>query len=97
MLINELRHKVRTDLESPAENRRLGTGWISGVSALIGSIAGLCFVLCLRYPSVLTVPQIRAFYAHPAFRLGLHFLLIGAFVAAIVSLVLRTSKTLGFT
>jgi sterol desaturase/sphingolipid hydroxylase (fatty acid hydroxylase superfamily) len=97
MLINDLRKKVRTDLESPEEHRRFGTGWISGVAALICSVAGLCFVLCLRYPSVLTVPQIREFYAHPGFRLGLHFLLIAAFILAIVSLVLRTNKILGFT
>src|SRR2546423_1353534 len=97
MLINEVRKQVRAELESPPERRHLGTGWVSGVTALVASVAGLCFVLCLRYPSILTVPQIRTLYAHPAFRVGLHFLLIGAFTMAIISLVLRTSKILGFT
>ncbi len=97
MLINRVREKVRTELESPAEKRRLGTGWVSGVTALVCSVAGLCFVLCLRYPSILTVPQIRFLYANPLFRIGLHFLLISAFVLAIISLVLRTNKVLGFT
>lgn len=97
MLIQEVRQKVRADLESPAELRRWGTGWLSGVAALVAAAAGLFFVLCLRYPSMLTVPPLRAYYARAEFRLGLHVLLIGAFAAAIVSLVLRANKILGFT
>ncbi|HEX4792295.1 MAG TPA: sterol desaturase family protein [Humisphaera sp.] len=97
MLINRLRLKVRADLESPAEHRRFGSGWISGVAALIFSVAGMFFVLCLRYPSILTVPPLRDTYGQPGFRLGLHFLLIGAFALAAISLVLRSNKVLGFT
>ena len=41
------RKQVRAELESPAEKRHLGTGWVSGVTALVTSVAGLCFVLCL--------------------------------------------------
>lgn len=55
--------------------RRLGTGWVSGVAALVGGAAGLFLVLCLRHPG----------------------LLIGAFAAAVLSLVLRSNRTLGFT
>lgn len=97
MLINEVRKHVRADLESPAELRRIGTGWLSGVAALVAAIAGLFFVLCLRYPSFLSVPPARGLYAQPAFRLGLHFLLIGAFAFSILSLLLRANKVLGFT
>ncbi|HEY2584990.1 MAG TPA: sterol desaturase family protein [Tepidisphaeraceae bacterium] len=97
MLIQELRQKVRADLEAPPDLRQLGTGWVSGVAALVGAVAGLFFVLCLRYPAFLTVPPLRPHYAHPAFRLGLHFLLIGAFAAGILSLILRVNKILGFT
>ena len=96
MLINQLRTHVRADLESPPELRRLGTGWFSGVVALVAALSGLFFVLCLRYP-LLTVPPARSFYGQPAFRLTLHFVLIGAFALAILSLVLRTNKILGFT
>jgi sterol desaturase/sphingolipid hydroxylase (fatty acid hydroxylase superfamily) len=98
MLINKLRLKVRADLESPAEKRRLGTGWLSGTAALIAAIAGLVFVICIRHASLLTIPALRPYYDHPAFRLCLHFLLIGAFALACVSLVLRRSnRVLGFT
>ncbi|HEX8524479.1 MAG TPA: hypothetical protein VF669_19645, partial [Tepidisphaeraceae bacterium] len=97
MLINEVRQKVRADLESPPELRQWGTGWLSGAGALICAVAGLVFVVCLRHPNWLTVPQVRAYYQHPGFRLGLHLLLIGAFGLACISLVLRTNKVLGFT
>jgi hypothetical protein len=97
MLINDLRKKVRADLESPADQRRIGTGWLSGTIALVASLTGLFFVLCLRYPNLLTVPPLRAFYNQPAFRLSLHFLLIAAFAFAILSLVLRTNHILGFS
>lgn len=97
MLVNRVRAEVRADLESPPEMRRVGTGWLSGVAALICALAGLLFVLCLRYPGVLTVPQVRGYYEHPAFRLGLHLLLIAAFVLGCISLVLRVNKVLGFT
>jgi hypothetical protein len=92
MVVNEVRRRLRADLESPPELRRLGTGWLSGVAGLVAAVAGLCFVLCLRYPSVFTVPQIRGLDGLASFRPGLHFLLIAAFGLSVVSLVLRTSK-----
>src|SRR4051794_37197664 len=73
MLINDVRKKVRADLESPAEMRRVGTGWLSGVAGLVAGLAGLFLVLCLRYPGVLTVPQIRDVYHATWFRVVLHF------------------------
>src|SRR5882724_3505410 len=97
MLIDEARKKVRADLEAPPELRRFGTGWLSGVAALVAAVAGLFFVLCLRFPAWLTVPQIRGFYNSASFRVGLHFVLIAAFGLAIVSLVLRSNRVLGFT
>ena len=54
-MINQIRKKIRTDLESPAELRQFGSGWISGVIALIAAIAGLFFVLCLRFPTVFKI------------------------------------------
>lgn len=97
MLVGKLRQKVRGDLESPPEQRRLGTGWLSGVAALVASVAGLLFVLCLRFPGVLTIPQVRPYYDSPAFRLALHFLLIAAFTLGVLSVALRVNKVLGFT
>ena len=97
MIIGKIRKKIRTDLESPADQRKIGTGWLSGVAGLIGAIAGLIFVICLRHPSLLTIPQLRPFYNHPAFRLGMHLLLIASFIIACVSLMLRSNRILGFS
>ena len=96
-MASKIRRELRKDLESPAETRRFGAGWLSGVAGLIAGLAGLFFVLCLRFPGYLTMPAVRDFYDHPLFRLSLHLLLIGAFLSSIVSLSLRSNKILGFT
>ena len=89
--------KLGRELESPRDERRLGSGWISGTLAVVLSIAGLGGVLCLRYPQLLTVPEARSVYDERLIRLLLHLVLIGSFVLAIVSIVLRRQKVLGFT
>lgn len=38
------------DLESPVEARRFGSGWFTGFFALLLALAGLCFVMALRWP-----------------------------------------------
>lgn len=96
-MISKVRQTLRADLEAPAQHRHFGAGWISGVAALIAALAGLFFVLCLRFPATLTMPALRDYYDHTWFRLALHFLLIGAFLLSALSLVLRTNKILGFT
>ena len=97
MRLSEFRQALRADLESPADQHALGTGWLSGVAGLVAAVMGLIFVLCLRYPWLLTVPPLRDYYQNPFFRLGLHFLLIGAFVLGIISLILRVNKIIGFS
>jgi sterol desaturase/sphingolipid hydroxylase (fatty acid hydroxylase superfamily) len=86
---------LRNELDSP-QDRRLGSGWISGVAALILAIAGLGAVLCLRYPEILTVPEARELYNVGLIRLALHLGLIAAFVLGIISITLRQQKILGF-
>jgi sterol desaturase/sphingolipid hydroxylase (fatty acid hydroxylase superfamily) len=84
------------DLDAPAAERRFGTGWISGVLALVLAVVGLGTVLCLRYPELLTMPEAREFYNVGLIRLALHLVLIGAFVLGTISIVLRQNKVLGF-
>lgn len=88
---------LREDLEAPPEDRRLGTGWLSGVVALALALGGLGGVLCLHYPNLLTVPDARAIYSPWLIRLLVHLVLLSAFLLAIVSIVLRRQKVLGFT
>lgn len=95
-MISKLRQMLRSDLEAPASERYFGAGWLSGTAGLVAGLAGLFFVLCLRFPALLTVPNLRSTYDEPWFRLLLHFLLLAAFALSIVSLMLRTNKILGF-
>jgi len=87
---------LRQDLEAPAAERRFGSGWISGVLALVLSMCGLGAVLCLRYPELLTVAEARQLYNVGLIRLALHLVLIAGFFLGTLSIVLRKNKILGF-
>jgi sterol desaturase/sphingolipid hydroxylase (fatty acid hydroxylase superfamily) len=87
--------KVRGELEAPPALRKFGSGWISGVLGLVLGLAGLSLVLALRFPGVLAIPETHNLYQNPAFRIGLHLLLLTAFGLSLLSLVLRPGKVLG--
>ena len=90
------REKIRNDLQSPptppARDR-----YLSGAAALLASVGILAFVLCLRFPAILTVPQFRPYYDSLYFRLAFHVLILATFALACISLILRTNKILGFS
>eukprot|EP01035_Chromulina_nebulosa_P001060 gene1060-1439_t len=46
------------DLEAPIAARGFGTGWFSGFFALVFAVAGLCFVVALRWPEYFAMPQL---------------------------------------
>lgn len=87
---------IRDELEAPVPERRLGTGWLSGVLALVLAVIGLGTVLCLRYPAWLTVADARKLYDVGLIRLALHLVLIAAFVLGCLCVALRRRKVLGF-
>lgn len=93
--LTDTRLKIRRELEAPPALRRFGSGWISGVLGLVLGVAGLLLVLSLRLPGQLSMPEIHQMHALPAFRLGLHVLLIAAFAVSTLSLALRPGKILG--
>ena len=84
--------------ELDAADRRLGSGWISGVVGLFLAFAGLATVGCFCFPNVLTVADARTFYVenHLWLRTLLHVVLVLAFCLGITSATLRKQKTLGF-
>ena len=88
---------LRDDLEAPVPQRRLGSGWVSGVLALTLALLGLGAVLCLRYPSLLTLADARRYYNVGLIRLAVHLVLIAGFILGILSIILRQEKVLGFT
>lgn len=88
--------EVATQQREPA--RHFGSGWISGVSGLFLAIVGFCTVLCFWFPDVFTVEEARSFYAEHVtlLRVGLHLVLVTAFLLGLINVSLRHHKLLGF-
>jgi sterol desaturase/sphingolipid hydroxylase (fatty acid hydroxylase superfamily) len=87
--------KVRSELETPRDQRPFGSGWLSGSIGLLAGIVGFLMVIVLRNPSLTSVPQLAAIHQNWLFRPVLYFVLISGFSLAALSLVLRRDKTLG--
>lgn len=87
--------RLREDLEAPIEARGFGTGWFSGFFALILACAGLSFVLALRFPGLLAMPELAAIRDHASFRLVVHGVLLAAYALSLLSLLLRPRKVIG--
>src|SRR6187397_1377071 len=89
--------RLARDLEAPIEARGFGTGWFSGFFALVLAIAGLSFVVALRWPEWTSLPQLQAVLQSAAFRVAVHAVLLAAYGLALLSLLLRPRKALGAT
>jgi hypothetical protein len=94
--MGKLRQTLRADLEAPEAERAFGTGWISGVLALALALMCLGAVLFLMFPGLFSMPVLREYYGFGWFRFGLHLALISAFALAVLNLVLRRQKIMGF-
>jgi sterol desaturase/sphingolipid hydroxylase (fatty acid hydroxylase superfamily) len=90
--VSKPRHHISLATTEP---KALGHGWISGVASVVLGLIGLGTVLCFRFPSLLTMPELRALYPVPWIRALLHLLLVTAFVMGVVSIWLRYNKALG--
>ncbi len=76
-------------------SRAFGSGWLSGVVSVALGATGLGAVFCFHYPSLLTMPELRALYPVPFIRALLHLVLVSSFIAGVVSVCLRQRKILG--
>ncbi len=85
------------DLQAPIEQRRFGSGWFAGFFALLMAAAGFGLVVALRWPDWFATPELARLRDLPGFRLGVHGVLLGSYALALVSLLLRPAKVLGFT
>ncbi len=95
-MISHLRRAIRNDLEAPAEQRVFGSGWISGVGALVASLAGLLLLLSGRFPALFATEELAVLHQMPAFSLLMQGFLLLGFVLACANLILRRNKVLGF-
>ena len=87
--------EVRDVSQIDGESVRFGTGWISGVIGIALSGAGLFTVLCIQFPTILTMPMLRDYYPLPIIRALLHVVLVGGFLFGVLSLSLRRRKIFG--
>lgn len=88
---DEVRQFSRIDGESV----QFGTGWISGVTGIALSGAGLFTVLCIQFPTLFTMPMLREFYPLPIIRALLHIVLVSGLLFGVLSLSLRKRKVFG--
>ncbi|MCB2067148.1 MAG: sterol desaturase family protein [Erythrobacter sp.] len=84
------------DLESPREVRRFGSGWFAGFFALLLALSGLAMVVALRFPDWFATPELQVVKDWNGFRLVVHLTLLAAYALALLSLLLRPRKALGF-
>lgn len=89
--------QLRRDLESPIEVRRFGSGWFSGFFALLFAVVGFGMVVALRFPEYFATPELQVLKDWGGFRLFVHLILLASYALALLSLLLRPRKALGFT
>ncbi|MFT3986272.1 sterol desaturase family protein [Aestuariivirga sp.] len=90
------REKLRGELETPLDQRKFGSGWLSGTLAFLLGVAVFFLALCRIFPNALATPQLAAAIANPAFHWVLIALMILAFALAMLNLVMRPNPVLGF-
>lgn len=90
-------NKLCAELESSPNKHKLGSGWVSGVLALILASTALGAVLILRYPQSLSTPEIRSAVDASLFRIIVQGILVIAFVLSLISLILREKRLMGLT
>jgi sterol desaturase/sphingolipid hydroxylase (fatty acid hydroxylase superfamily) len=89
--------KLGQDLEAPIEARGFGTGWFSGFFSILLACVGLSFVAALRWPELFAMPELEMIRTWTGFRTLIHVVLLGSYALALLSLLLRPAKALGFT
>jgi len=85
------------DLEAPIETRGFGSGWFAGFFGLLFSGVALCFVAATRWPGLFSTPELAAMEDKFVFRVTLQLLLVAGYALALLSLMLRPRKAIGFS
>ncbi len=89
--------RLEHDLQAPIESRGFGSGWFAGFFALVMAIAGFGMVMALRFPEWFATPELAAIKDWTGFRSVVHIILLGSYALALLSLLLRPRKALGFS
>jgi sterol desaturase/sphingolipid hydroxylase (fatty acid hydroxylase superfamily) len=89
------RAALRRELEAHPRLTRVGSGWLSGVAGLVLGLGALGLVLVMRFPGVFGTAELAAAREGGGFRALVFGVLLTAYLASLLSLVLREKKTLG--
>ena len=82
-------------LFADAAPRRFGSGWISGVLAVVLGLLSVAAVLCLHFPQWLTLPELRTRYPLALVCGAIDLSIMTVLVLSALSLLLRRKKALG--
>ena len=96
-MLHKLRLAIRNDLEPGAESHAFGSGWISGVLALVLGGSALLLLLAHQYPNWFSVKDLAAIHHNALYMPFVQGLALVAFILACINLTLRRNKVLGFT
>lgn len=96
-MLSNLRLAIRNDLEAEAEQRTFGSGWLSGVLALVLGGSALLMLLAHHYPTWFSVEDLRRIHDSPFYMVGVQVMAFLAFGLACLNLTLRRNKILGFS
>jgi hypothetical protein len=96
-MINKIRLAIRNDLEAPAEQRVFGSGWFSGVAALVVGIAGLFLMFSSQYPDFFSTKELGGLYKLSYFNLIVQIILAIGFILAFMNMMLRRNCVIGFS
>lgn len=75
--------------------RRFGSGWVSGVLAVVLGLLSVAAVLCLHFPQWLTLPELRERYPLGLVRTAIDAAILATLLLAALSMLLRRKKALG--
>ncbi len=89
--------KLKSQLETPREERPFGSGWLSGTLALLAGVTGFLMVILRWYPETFSYPEIAFVQESGLATVVLRFVLLAGYALALLSLILSRRKTLGWT
>jgi sterol desaturase/sphingolipid hydroxylase (fatty acid hydroxylase superfamily) len=84
------------ELETPRPERPFGSGWLSGAGALLASLTSFVAAVILHWPELLSTPQLHAIETLGWLTPALIAVMLLAYALALISLMLRENKLLGF-
>ena len=96
-MLNKLRLAIRNDLEAEAEQRAFGSGWLSGMLALVLGGSALMMLLSHHYPAWFSVEDLKRIHDSSFYMVGVQVMAFAAFALACLNLTLRRNKILGFS